>query len=74
MNAGIMYNKEYFANKECHNCGKKGHHTRCCTQKKGKTKKGTDDEKLVLSSKSNKTIKSLTKQVKTLEKSVSAGS
>ena len=60
------YNKEYFANKECHNCGKKGHPARCCTQKKGKTKKGTDDEKLVSSSKSNKTIKSLTKQVKML--------
>jgi hypothetical protein len=33
------YNKEYFADKECHNCGKKGHPTRCCTQKKGKTKR-----------------------------------
>ncbi len=65
-------NKEYFANKECHNCSKKGHPTRCCTQKKGKTKKGTDDEKLVLSSKSNTTIKSLTKQVKMLKKLVSA--
>ncbi len=63
--------KEYFANKECHNCGKKGHPARCCTQKKSKTKKGTDDEKLLLSSKSNKTIKSMTKQVKTLKKLVS---
>ncbi len=51
------YNKEYFANKECYNCGKKGHPARCCTWKKGKTKKGTDDVKLVSSSKSNKTIK-----------------
>jgi hypothetical protein len=25
------YNKEYFANKECHNCGKKGHPARCCS-------------------------------------------
>ncbi len=66
------YNKEFFANKECHNCGKKGHPARCCTQKKGKTKKGTDDEKLGLSSRPNKTIKSLTKQVKTLKKLVSA--
>jgi hypothetical protein len=66
------YNKEYFADKECRNCGKKGHPARCCTQKKGKTKKGTDDEKLVLSSKSNKTIKSLTKQIKRLKKLVSA--
>jgi hypothetical protein len=66
------YNKEYFADKECHNCGKKGHPARCCTQKKGKTKKGTDDVKSVSSSKSNKTIKSLTKQVKMLKKSVSA--
>ncbi len=66
------YNKEYFANKEYHNCGKKGHPARCCTQKKGKTKKGTDDVKLVLSSKSNKTIKSLTKQVKMSKKLVSA--
>ncbi len=65
------YNKEYFADKECHNCGKKGHPARCCTQKKGKTKKGTDDVKLVSSSKSNKTIRSLTKQVKTLKKLVS---
>jgi hypothetical protein len=65
------YNKEYFANKECRTCGKKGHPRRCCNQKKGKTKKGTDDEKLVSSSKSNKTIKSLTKQVKTLKKLVS---
>ena len=38
---------------------------------KAKTKKGTDDEKLVSSSKSNKMIKSLTKQVKTLKKLVS---
>ncbi len=60
------YNKEYFADKECYNCGKKGHPARCCSQKKGKTKKGTDEEKSVLSSKSNKTIKSLTKQVKML--------
>jgi hypothetical protein len=66
------YNKEYFADKECHNCGKKGHPARYCTQKKGKTKKGTDDVKSVSSSKSNKTIKSLTKQVKTLKKLVSA--
>jgi hypothetical protein len=65
------YNKEYFANKDCHNCGKKGHPTRCCTQKKGKTKKGTDDVKSVSSSKSNKMIKSLTKQVKMLKKLVS---
>jgi hypothetical protein len=56
---------------ECHNCGKKGHLARCCTRKKGKTKKGTDDVKLVSSSKSNKTIKSLTKQVKMLKKLVS---
>jgi hypothetical protein len=69
MNAVIIRS---FANKECHNCGKKGHPARCCTWKKGKTKKGTDDVKLVSSSKSNKTIKSLTKQVKTLKKSVSA--
>ncbi len=32
------YNKEYFANKECHNCDKKGHPARCCTNKKGKAK------------------------------------
>ncbi len=51
--------------------GKKGHPTKCCTQKKGKTKKSTDDVKPVSSSKSNKTIKSLTKQVKMLKKSVS---
>ena len=63
------YNKEYFADKECHTCGKKGHPARCCPKKK--TKKGTD-EGSVSSSKSNKTIKSLTKQVKTLKKSVSA--
>jgi hypothetical protein len=42
------------------------------TQKKGKTKKGTDDVKLVSSSKLNKMIKSLTKQVKKLKKLVSA--
>jgi hypothetical protein len=66
------YNKEYFADKECHNYGNKGHPVKCCTQKKGKTKKGTDDVKSVLSSKSNERIKSLTKQVKTLKKSVSA--
>jgi hypothetical protein len=65
------YNKEYFADKQCHNCGKKGHPARCCSQKKGKTKKGTDDEKSVSNSKSNKTIKSLPKQVKTLKKLVS---
>jgi hypothetical protein len=33
------YNKEYFADDECHNCGKKGHPARCCTNKKGKAKK-----------------------------------
>jgi hypothetical protein len=27
------YNKEYFSDKECHNCGKKGHPSRCCPQK-----------------------------------------
>jgi hypothetical protein len=67
------YNNEYFADKECHTCGKKGHPARCCPQKKKKTKKGTD-EGSVSSSKSNnnKMIKSLTKQVKTLKKSASA--
>ncbi len=53
-------------------CGKKGHPAKCCTQKKGKTKKDTDDVKSVSSSKSNKTIESLTKQVKMLKKLVSA--
>ena len=28
------YNKQYFKDKECHNCGKKGHPLRCCPQKK----------------------------------------
>jgi len=37
------YNKEYFADKECHTCGKKGHPARCCPQTKKKTKKGTDE-------------------------------
>ncbi len=27
------YNKEYFADKECHNCGKKGLPARYCSQK-----------------------------------------
>ncbi len=58
------YNKEYFADKECHNCGKKGHPSRCCPQKKGKAKKDSEDDKLVSSNKSAKTIKFLTKQVK----------
>ncbi len=41
------YNKEYFADKECHNCGKLGHPSRCCPQKKkGKTKKDLEDKKL----------------------------
>jgi hypothetical protein len=66
------YNKEYFADKVCHNCGKLGHPSRCCThKKKGKTKKDSEDDKLASSNKSAKTIKSLTKQVKTLNKSVS---
>jgi hypothetical protein len=56
-----IYNKEYFADKECHNCGKKGHPSRCCPQKKGKAKKDSEDNKLVSSNKSAKTIKSLTK-------------
>ncbi len=34
------YNKEYFADKECHNCGKKGHPARCCSQKKRQDKEG----------------------------------
>jgi len=60
------YNKEYFADKECHTCGKKGHPARCCP-KKGKAKKDSEDDKSVSSSKSTKTIKSLAKQVKSLE-------
>ena len=65
------YNKEFFKDKECHNCGKKGHPSRCCPQKK-KASAGSGDEKSTLSSKSSKSIKSLTKQIKTLKKSVSA--
>ncbi len=61
------YNKEYFANKVCHNCGKKGHPARCYTNKKEKAKKDSDDNKSVSSSKS---IKLLTKQIKTLKKLV----
>ncbi len=63
------YNKEYFADKECHNCGKKGHPARCCTNKKDKAKKDSEDDKSVSRLKS---IKLLTKQIKTLKKSVSA--
>jgi hypothetical protein len=60
--------KEYFADKECHTCGKKGHPARFCLQKKGKAKKDLEDDKLVFSgNKSAKTIKSPTKQVKSLE-------
>ena len=67
------YNKEYFADKECHNCGKLGHPSRCCPQKKkGRPKKDSEDDKLISSNKSAKTIKLLTKQVKTLKKLVSA--
>jgi hypothetical protein len=62
------YNKEFFANKECHNCNKKGHPARCCTNKKGKVKKDSEDNKSVSSL---KLIKSLTKQVKTLKQLVS---
>ncbi len=62
------YNKEYFADKESHNCSKKGHPARCCTNKKGKAKKDSEDDKSVSSS---KLIKSLTKQIKTLNKLVS---
>ncbi len=62
------YNKEYFANKECHKCGKKGHPAKCCTNKKGKAKKDSEDNKSVSSSKS---IKLLTKQTKTLKKLIS---
>ena len=40
------YNKEYFKDKECHNCGKKGHPARCCTQKK-KAPAGSGDDKLL---------------------------
>jgi hypothetical protein len=63
------YNKEYFADKECHNCGKKGHPARYYTNKKGKAQKDSEDNKSVSSS---KLIKSLTKQIKTLKKMVSA--
>jgi hypothetical protein len=65
------YNKEYFKDKECHNCGKKGHPSRCCPQKK-KAPAGSDDDKSTLSTKSSKSIKLLMKQLKTLKKSVSA--
>jgi hypothetical protein len=63
------YNKEYFANKECYNFGKKEHPARCCTNKKGKAKKDSEYDKSLLGS---KLIKSLTKQIKTLKKPVSA--
>jgi hypothetical protein len=43
------YNKEYFADKECHNWGKKGHPARCCTNKKGKAMKNSEDNKSVSS-------------------------
>ena len=67
------YDKEYLAGKDCHNCGKQGHPSRCCPQKKkGKAKKDSEDDKLISSNKSAKTIKSLTKQVKNLKKFVSA--
>ena len=67
------YNKEYFADKDCHNRGKLGHPSRCCPQKKkGEAKKDSEDDKLVSSNKFAKTIKSLTKQIKTLKKFVSA--
>jgi hypothetical protein len=62
------YNKEYFANKECHHCDKKGHPVRCCTNKKGKAKKDLEDDKSVSSVKS---IKLLNKKIKTLKKPVS---
>ncbi len=48
------YNKEYFADKECHNCGKKSHPARCCTNKKGKVKKDSEDDMSVSSLKSIK--------------------
>jgi hypothetical protein len=70
-NTECTYNKEYFADKECHTCGKKGYPSRCCLPKKGKAKKDLEDDKLVSSNKSAKTIKSLTKQVKNWKKSVS---
>jgi hypothetical protein len=50
------YNKEYFKDLECHNCGKKGHPARCCTQKKKETKKasaGSGDDKSTSSGKSS---------------------
>jgi hypothetical protein len=52
------YNTEYFTDKECHNCGKKGHSARYCTNKKDKGKEDSEDNKSVLSL---KPIKSLTK-------------
>jgi hypothetical protein len=58
---GCNYSKEHFTDKEYHNCGMKGHPARCCTNKKGKVKKHSEDNKSVLSLKS---IKSLTKQIK----------
>jgi hypothetical protein len=39
------YNKEHFTNKDCHNCGTKGHPARCCPNKKGNTKKDSVDDK-----------------------------
>ncbi len=48
------YNKECFADKECHTCGKKGHPARCCPQKKGKAMKDSEDDKSVSSNKSAK--------------------
>ncbi len=43
------YNKEYFADKECHNCSKKGHPARYCPKKKGMKKKDSEDDKSVSS-------------------------
>ena len=54
------YNMEYFADKECHNCGKKGHPSRCCSQNR-KGPSNLDDDKSTSSNKSSKSINSLTK-------------
>ncbi len=57
------YNKEFFANKECHNCGKKGHPASCCTNKKGKAKKDSEENKSVFSSNSIKSSNQNSKEV-----------
>ena len=57
------YDKEYWKDKDCFNCGEKGHPASHCTKKDNE-----DDAKTTVSAASAKQVKKLTKEIKGMKK------